>query len=94
MLTLSLIDLIVLAAATWYISYIVSSPNIKGPWGILELIRLYFPLGGLTTCIICLSVWVAFVLCMLSGDNNLIDTCAVAGVSLWFHAYTGWKFNG
>lgn len=48
---------------------------------------------GLLDCIICTSVWVAFALCMASGDNNLIDVCAVAGGACLLHSYSGWRVN-
>jgi hypothetical protein len=44
---------------------------------------------GLLDCIICLSIWVAMAL-LLIGPNIVTDAFAVAGVSLWVHAYSSW----
>jgi len=80
-------DLIRLAAATWYIAYAVS--NTAGPFSVFVWIREHLPLGGLTACIICLSVWVAWAL-LAVGANFIVDGFAVAGVALWIHAYSNW----
>ena len=87
MITLTPIELIALSAAVWYISFVISSS--KGPWSVFELIRLYFPMGGLVACIICLSIWVAFVLVLVTG-HTVLDAFALAGVALWIHAYSNW----
>lgn len=116
-------ELITLAAATWYISYAVV--NTDGPFHAFSKLRNFkggrwhgrsikqgivdtrinsfggtdiktgdiVQNDGLLDCIICLSVWVAFALCMLRGHNDLIDAAAVAGLALWIHAWSGWRYN-
>lgn len=86
------LELVTLSAATWAVSYMVT--HTAGPFSVFALIRLHTPLGGLTTCIVCLSVWVAFALCMLRGHNDLIDAFAVAGMALLLHSYSGWIHFG
>lgn len=84
---MSALELVTLAAASWYVAYVVTSTY--GPFGIFGLIRAYLPLGGLTTCIICLSIWVALIL-RLIGANVITDALAIAGLALWVHRYSGW----
>lgn len=83
-------ELITLAAAAWYVAYIVTSSD--GPFHIFEKLRARAPMGGLTTCIICLSIWVAIVLRVI-GANIVTDALAIAGVALWIHSYTGWRID-
>ena len=84
------IELLTYAASAWYVSYAVV--NTDGPFGIFKWLRAHLPLGGLTTCIICLSVWVALAL-RLIGANVVTDALAIAGVALWIHGFTSWRMN-
>jgi hypothetical protein len=83
-------ELLKLAAATWLISYMIS--NTHGPFGFFASIREYLPLGGLTSCIICLSIWVVIGLRLLNVEA-VTDAFAVAGVALMLHSFTGWRMN-
>lgn len=47
---------------------------------------------GLLDCIICTAIWVALVL-RLMGHNLVVDACAIAGIALWLHGFTGWRLN-
>lgn len=88
---MSIVDLLILAGACWYVSYVISSS--EGPFAVFKHVRNLLPLGGLTACIICLSFWVAQVLAFVTG-HTFIDGLAIAGVCLWIHGYAGWRFNG
>jgi len=77
-------------AASWYLAYVIS--NSVGPFRIFVLIRHYLPLGGLTTCIICLMPWIAFILHTI-GHNPFTDALAIAGGALWVHGFTSWRMN-
>lgn len=83
-------ELLKLAAATWAICYMIS--NTHGAFGMFEWLRKHMPLGGLTSCIICLSPYVALAL-LLIGSNVVTDAFAVAGVALLAHSYSGWRIN-
>lgn len=83
-------DVLIYAAAAWYLTYAITQTS--GPFHVFELVRKWLPLGGLTTCIVCLSVWVALGL-VLIGRNPVTDALAIAGVALWFHSYTGWRMT-
>lgn len=51
------IDLLLITLAGWRLAFMVSSEH--GPFGIFDTLRARLPLGGLTTCVLCLSVWTA-----------------------------------
>ena len=48
---------------------------------------------GLLDCIVCLSIWVAMALVLVT-HHSILEGFAVAGVALWIHGYTGWRFGG
>lgn len=83
-------ELLKLSAATWAISYMITHTH--GPFGVFASIREYLPLGGLTSCIVCLSIWVVIGLKLLNVEA-VTDAFAVAGVALLAHSYSGWRIN-
>lgn len=84
-------DLLRLALATWYVAYVVTKSD--GPFKVFAFIRQHLPLGGLTTCIICLSVWAAAALYLLIPfAPGVLDVLAIAGGALMLHAYSGWRY--
>jgi hypothetical protein len=108
---LTIIDLLMLSAATWYLSFALT--NTDGPGSVFEWIRehvwhgrrkgveksetsgIEYPMiqkNGLLDCIVCLSIWIALLLALLTG-HTVLDGIAVAGVSLWVHGFTGWRYN-
>lgn len=82
-------DLIILAAATFYVAYCVSSTD--GPLDVFKRVRVYLPLGGLTKCIICLSVWIAALLwsIMQTPLSSIVYILAISGTSVLLFRYTG-----
>lgn len=87
---MTLFDVLYYSAAAWYIAYVVTSS--AGPFNVFVWIREHLPLGGLTSCIICLMIWTALAL-RLIGHNIVTDALAVAGVALWLHSFTGWRIK-
>lgn len=79
-----------IALATWAIAFMISTTS--GPFHVFEWLRAHLPLGGLTSCIICLSPWVAFVLWIVP-DGVIVWAFAAAGLALLLHSYSGWKFS-
>lgn len=79
-----------IALATWYIAFALSTTH--GPFHLFEWIRTHLPLGGLTSCIICLAPWTALVLWLLP-DGVIIWAFAAGGLALLLHSYSGWKFT-
>ena len=86
---MSLPNLLILALATWYISHCVTRE--KGAFNVFGRIREYLPLGGLTLCIYCLSVWVAIPCYILLNTRFavLVYLPAIAGAALMMRSYTG-----
>lgn len=81
---------VLISLATWAIAFMVS--NTSGPFHAFEWVRNHLPLGGLTSCIICLSPWIAVALWLLP-DGIVIWALAAAGLALMLHSYVGWRFN-
>ena len=82
-------ELIVLALATFYAAHAISASY--GPWHVFEWLRVHLPLGGLTACLVCLSVWLAlaFYLLMQTPLLPLVQIFAAAGASVLVWRYTG-----
>ena len=83
-------ELLTLSAASWYIAYALTATH--GPFNVFLWIREHIPLGGLTSCIICLAPWVAAALYLLHIDA-LTNVLAIAGVALWAHSYSNWRMK-
>lgn len=86
---LTALDLLVLALATWRLAYMFALES--GPWRVFERIRQKLPMGGLMTCIYCLSVWMAaltYVLWLTPGAA-LVWILAASGGAMLFWRQTG-----
>lgn len=83
------LSLLALALATGYWSYAISQT--RGAFGIFEWTRQHLPLGGLTTCPICLSFWLALVLWLLIQTPlaPLVTISAAAGAATLLGWYVG-----
>lgn len=82
-------DLLILAAATWYIAHIITRSD--GPYGVFRKFRQAMPLGGLTTCIHCAAIWVAVALWILwqTPIAAVVLPFAIAGAGLMIGSYSG-----
>jgi hypothetical protein len=56
-----------------------------------ETSRQYDP-NGLLDCIVCLIFWIALGIGYLEG-LTIIESIAAAGVGLFLHGYTGWRYQ-
>lgn len=83
-------NLLITSAAAWYLAYSVTSTH--GAFGMFEALRNRLPLGGLTACIVCLIFWLALGIGYLQG-LTIIESIAAAGLGLWVHGYTGYRYN-
>lgn len=83
------LDLLILALATWRVAYMITREH--GPFRVFERLRAAYPLGGLTTCLYCLSVWVsaAFFLLYQAGILWPAQLCAISGAAIMLYRYTG-----
>lgn len=79
-----------IALSCWYIAFALSTTH--GPFHLFEWIRAHLPLGGLTSCIICLAPWTALALWLLP-DGVIIWAFAAGGLALLAHSFSGWKYN-
>lgn len=83
-------DLVIIALATWYVAYAVTSTH--GPGGVFERIRKVTTLGGLLTCPVCLAFWAALVL-LIVPMGVVTQALAVAGAAMILHGASGWRFG-
>ena len=83
------LDLLIVALATFYCAYAISATH--GPWHVFEWLRLHIPLGGLTSCLVCLSPWLAalFYVLMFTPLYVAVNVLAIAGASVLLYRYTG-----
>jgi uncharacterized protein DUF1360 len=83
------LDLLILTLATFYTAYALSSTH--GPFGLFERLRAALPLGGLTACMVCLSVWLAaaFYLLLPTVLSPVVVVLAIAGASVFVYRWTG-----
>lgn len=87
-MTWGLLDLLVMALATLRLAYMISVET--GPWRMFYWLRTRVPLGGLTACIYCTSVWLALIVGIVYIVQPIIVwPFAVSGAALVVRAYTG-----
>lgn len=89
----TLLDLLTLALATWYAAEAITHQS--GPFGVFVWVREHLPLGGLTSCIICASFWVALVLAVVHWCIAPVGTyvLAAAGLALMLRSYSGVSYG-
>lgn len=82
-------DLIVLSLATLYLTHALTKTH--GPVGVFETIRSKYPLGGLTTCLVCAAFWIAvvFYLLWLTPLQPIVYVFAAAGGAVVVGHYVG-----
>lgn len=83
------LDLIILSLATWRLAFFVAHES--GPFAVMARIRTKNDLGGLLTCIKCVSIWAALLLLVAYSSPlvPLVWVLAVSGLSLMLSSYTG-----
>lgn len=84
-------DLILIALATWYVSYSLTSTH--GPYNVFSTLRNKLPHGGLLDCPVCLSFWAALIL-LLVPMGIVVQALALAGGAMLLHGWSGWRFSG
>lgn len=87
------LELLLCALAVWRLSYMIARE--KGPSDAFVRFRTVIPLGGLTSCIYCVSIWVAPVVILLwFFIPVLVVVLALSGGALMLHSYTGVGHGG
>ena len=83
------LDLLIISLATFYCAYAVSSST--GPWSVFVWLRNRFKLGGLTSCLVCLSPWIAALFYVIQQTSAawIVSIFAIAGASVLVWRYTG-----
>lgn len=78
-----------IALATFYVAHAVA--NTHGPFGAFEDLRARLPLGGLSSCMVCLSPWAGgfFYLMLVLGATWIVWIFAAAGASVFLYRWTG-----
>jgi O-antigen/teichoic acid export membrane protein len=84
-------DFIILICATWRLANMLSREH--GPFRVFSKMRERFPLGGLTACVYCMSIWCALPLLLIYAWapvlNILIWVLAISGGALLLRSFTG-----
>ena len=83
------LSLAIIALATGYWAFALTKTH--GPFGVFAWLREHAPLGGLTTCPVCLAFWLAllFWLLMPTPAAPLVTVSAMAGGATLLGYYTG-----
>ena len=83
------LDFIIIAIASWRLAFLVTRED--APFKLALKFRSRFPLGGLTTCLYCASVWTAAACyaLWLTPLQPLVVIAAVSGAALMLAAYSG-----
>lgn len=87
-------QLIIQSLAVWYISHAITGTH--GIFNLFERIRKHDPIG-LTTCIVCTSIWVSAAISVVTwlvggAPLGITATVAAAGAAMLLHKYTGWGY--
>ena len=82
-------DLVIIALATWYVAYAVTSTH--GPGGVFDWLRSHVKHGGLLGCPVCLALWAALVL-LIVPMGIVTQALAVAGAAMLLHGIAGWRY--
>ncbi len=86
---MSTLDLLILALATWRLS--VFLVHEKAPFEIMTRLRARFALGGLLTCVYCMSIWVSAGLYYIFDTpvQPIVYILSISGAALMLRSYTG-----
>lgn len=83
------LTLIILALATWRLSYLMASES--APFQLMTKLRERTTVGGLLTCIYCSSIWAALIVLVLwfTPLAVVVYILAISGAALMLGSYTG-----
>ena len=91
-MSLSLPDLLILAAAAWRVAYLLTKES--APFNLMGRFRSWTTLGGMLTCIYCASIWTALLMLLLwlTPLQPLVYLFAISGAALMLASWTGANF--
>lgn len=86
---MSLSDLLVVTLATLYAAHAITGTH--GAFGVFTWVRAHLPLGGLTSCIVCMAFWCALVFygLWLTPLQPIVWIVATAGGAVFAARYVG-----
>jgi hypothetical protein len=90
---MSIAELLILACATWYISFVLT--RLPGPFGVFARMRER-PQFGIMKCIYCLSFWIAIALYVLMYNDfeELVWILGICGGAHMLASFTGVNYYG
>lgn len=88
------LHLLILALATLYAAHALTKTH--GPFGVFTTVRDRLPLGGLTTCFVCATFWLALGFWALwqTPAQYVVTVFAVAGGAVLAAQYVGLNQQG
>lgn len=83
------LDLLLITLAAWRLAYLITRED--APYKLAARFRARFPLGGLTSCIKCASIWTAAGMLALwhTPLQAGVVVLAISGGALMLASYTG-----
>lgn len=95
MITLDFFSFLVVALAGLRLAYAITTEDL--PFHIGTTLRARFPLGGLTSCIKCASIWTSGAMLLLWYADGvfyiIVYIFALSGFGLVIRSYTGFGLN-
>lgn len=88
-MTMTPLDLLILALFTWRLAYMLVKED--GPFQVFARLRARTTIGGVLTCIYCMSVWTALLGYVLISTPlvPIVYVGAVSGGAMMMWRYTG-----
>lgn len=82
-------DFAVITLATWRLAFLLVGD--VGPYQVFRRLRTRFPLGGLSSCIYCMTCWTALLMYVLwqTPLAPVVTLFALMGAALMLSSYTG-----
>lgn len=88
-MNLTPVEFVVVALASWRVAFLLVGD--VGPYQVFRRLRTRFPLGGLTSCIYCMTCWTAPLMYVLwrTPLAPVVTVFALMGAALMASSYTG-----
>lgn len=82
------LNAIALGLAVFYAAYSITRTH--GPFRVFEVVRVRYPLGGLTSCFYCVAFWAGIAAyALLIVFPPIVYVLAAAGAAAFLYRYTG-----
>lgn len=86
-------DFMLITFAALYLADAIT--RLKGAFNALSILRDRLPLGGLTSCVYCLIIWIAlaFYLLLQTDVYWIVYPFALSGAAMAIYNYTGYGLH-